>query len=306
MLTAGTRRRTAPHPRPGPRRVRSRRISCGVPGPFTAEQDGYPAATLSLTVLTLVSSAGLLRVFTNDGWVGTGPVTAVALHAIGWAARRWRVPRWWPRWRSVADLWLLAGWTVLRVLDRITASRRRDGRAPLDGAGYRPTSDFAAAVTPVTTTTGYTLMAVLGTGAGRHPGRLGCLPLAVGSVRRCPRVRLLRGLLHPRRGAGTRMDRRASRWRPSWSSWSCTAPRSDAPTRPGSATSGPGRPAGRCPGRLRGAAPPSLVAAIVFTPLAGGNRRARHLRLAGRVRRRRLRTPPGTQPHRGPAHPSTG
>ncbi len=166
MLTAGTDARTAPHP---PRRTPGGASgpagsTAASPWPFTAEQEGYPATTLSLTVLTLASSAGLLRVFTNDGWVGPVLVTALALHALGWVARRWRVPQVAALAVSVLMLWLLVGWTVL-------PSSTYHG-LPVAGtvshlwtAWMQAHADFAAAVTPVTTTTGYTLLAVLGTGA---------------------------------------------------------------------------------------------------------------------------------------------
>ncbi len=166
MLTAGA-PRTAPQP---PRPARggasspARPATPAPPRPFTAEQEGYPATTLSLTVLTLASAAGLLRVFTNDGWVGPVLVTALVLHAIGWAARRWRVPQVAALALSVLALWLLVGWTVL-------PSTTYHGLPAAGTASHLWTawtqahSDFAAAVTPVTTTTGYTLLAVLGTGA---------------------------------------------------------------------------------------------------------------------------------------------
>jgi transglutaminase-like putative cysteine protease len=114
--------------------------------------------------LTLASSAGLLRVFTNDGWVGPVLVTALTLHVIGWAARRWRIPQLAALAVAALALWLLIGWTVL-------PSSTYHG-LPLAGtashvwtAWMQAHADFAAAVTPVTTTTGYTLLAVLGTGA---------------------------------------------------------------------------------------------------------------------------------------------
>jgi transglutaminase-like putative cysteine protease len=115
-------------------------------------------------LLTLASAAGLLRVFTNDGWIGPVLVTALALHALGWAARRWRIHQGAALAGSVLALWLLIGWTVLpsSTYHGIPAAGTV---AHLWTAWMQAHADFAAAVTPVTTTTGYTLLAVLGTGA---------------------------------------------------------------------------------------------------------------------------------------------
>jgi transglutaminase-like putative cysteine protease len=168
MLTtggaAGTTQHQQPPPRPAFTSTAARPAAPPPPWPFTAEQEGYPATTLSLTVLTLASAAGLLRVFTNDGWIGPVLVTALALHGVGWVSRRWRVPQVAAMAISVLVLWFLVGWTVLpsSTYHGLPAA----GTASHVWAAWMQAhADFAAAVTPVTTTTGYTLLAVLGTGA---------------------------------------------------------------------------------------------------------------------------------------------
>ncbi len=167
MLTAGGAAGTAhrvPRPASSSGVAPARPSSLAPPSLFMAEQQAYPATTLSLTVLTLASAAGLLRVFTNDGWVGPVFVTAIAMHTLGWAARRWRVPPVAALAVSLLALWFLMGWTVLpsSTYHGIPAA----GTAShLWSAWTQAHADFAAAVTPVTTTTGYTLLTVLGTGA---------------------------------------------------------------------------------------------------------------------------------------------
>ena len=190
-------------------------------------------------------------------------------------------------------LWLLAGWTVLpsSTYHGLPAA----GTAShLWTAWLQAHADFAAAVTPVTTTTGYTLLAVLGTGAvailgdwaafrwrsalyavapafayfvvccilGAGPGREWAVALEVAA--------LLVFLVVHRATVG--------------------------PRRPGLVR----QPAGRSrqlgrPGRLRGRGGLARGGHRLH-PAGRRNRGARHLRLAGRIRRRRLRPPPGTQP----------
>ncbi len=126
--------------------------------------DGYPAGTVALTFLTLISTIGLVRVFSDHDWLGPVLVTAVGLHATGWAARRLRLPRPVALALALVALWILTAWTVLGSSTYVgfpgagTASH-------LWSALVAAHADFATAVNPTPSTTGYTLIAVLGVGA---------------------------------------------------------------------------------------------------------------------------------------------
>ena len=126
--------------------------------------DAYSAATLALLALTVVSAAGLVRVFTGHHWVGPIVVTAVGVHAVCWATRRGRLPQLVALVLALAALWVLAGWTVLGSSTAFGIPGTRTA-SHLWAALRQAHTDFAAAVTPVPATTGFTLVAVLGTGA---------------------------------------------------------------------------------------------------------------------------------------------
>jgi transglutaminase-like putative cysteine protease len=125
--------------------------------------DGNTAATIALVALMIVSASGLVRVFSGHRWFGPVLVTAIGVHAVCWAARRGRLPQLVALALALAALWVLTGWTVL-------GSSTDYGFPGGSTASHLWTvlgearSDFAAAVTPVGVTTGFELMAVLGTG----------------------------------------------------------------------------------------------------------------------------------------------
>jgi transglutaminase-like putative cysteine protease len=124
---------------------------------------GQLAATVFLGLLTVASALGLLRVFAGHAWMGPVVLTAIGMHAVCWAGRRWGL-RWLPALAlALVALVLLVSWTVL-------------GSATLHGlpspstwshlvAAFRKAhADFASAIAPVQPLTGYTLIAVIGTG----------------------------------------------------------------------------------------------------------------------------------------------
>ncbi len=146
--------------RPGPRRAGpggpSRRPPAG------AASDAHLAATVTLLALTVVSTVGLVRVFTGHSWVAPLLITAVGVQATCWTARRYRLPRVVGLGLALVAAWVLAAWTVLGSTTTYGFPAGRTASQLWLVLG-QARSDFATAVTPVPVTTGFKLMVVLGT-----------------------------------------------------------------------------------------------------------------------------------------------
>jgi transglutaminase-like putative cysteine protease len=113
--------------------------------------------------LTVTSTLGLLRVFTGHSWLGPVVVTAVGVHAVCWASRRWRLPPWAALLLGLAAVWVFTGWTVLGSTTFYGFPGAHTA-AQLSAALSEARIDFASAVAPTATTQGFTLVAVLGVG----------------------------------------------------------------------------------------------------------------------------------------------
>jgi transglutaminase-like putative cysteine protease len=128
-----------------------------------AAPDAHATATLTLLALTVVSTAGLVRVFTDHGWVGPLLLTAVGVQATCWAARRYRLPQVAALGLALVSVWILAAWTVLGSSTDFGFPGGRTASQLWSALG-QARSDFATAVTPVPVTPGFKLLVVLGVG----------------------------------------------------------------------------------------------------------------------------------------------
>jgi transglutaminase-like putative cysteine protease len=121
--------------------------------------DDAPLATAALALLTLVSASGLARVFSGHSWVGPLMVTVIGVYGVCWLTRRAR----WPGLLAVVvqllaafllTAWSLAMWsTSFGIPSGHTLSIEWD-------ALHQAQGDFTSAVTPVTATLGFKLIAV--------------------------------------------------------------------------------------------------------------------------------------------------
>jgi transglutaminase-like putative cysteine protease len=148
---------TPPGPQPPGPEAPPRRSLTG------ANPDAHGAATVALVALTVISSAGLVRVFTGHGWLGPLLITAVGVQATCWAARRYRLPQLVALGLALVAVWLLTAWTVLGSSTNYGFPAGRTASQLWQALG-QARSDFATAVTPVPVTTGFKLLVVLGTG----------------------------------------------------------------------------------------------------------------------------------------------
>ena len=180
-------------------------------------REAYPAATLALLGLTMASALGLLRVFTGHRWLGPVLVMAVGVHAVCWAARRARLPQ---LARPGVGLWRRCGcWPA----GRFSARPRSTGCPPAAprsklwtsiASGARRLRFGRHADHPGHAAS--LLIAVLGHRPGRHPGRLGGLPVAVGALRRRPGLRLSSSsAARSARAPGRQLVPWLSKWPPS-------------------------------------------------------------------------------------------
>jgi len=136
----------------------------GLPGPTSSTPPGSGAATVALTVVTITSAAGLLRVFTGHSWIAPLLLTAVGVHATCFAARRLRVPQTVALLAGVVAVWALAAWTVLPGSTAYGFPGRHTA-SELWTALVQAHNDFASAISPVSAgITGFKLVAVLAVG----------------------------------------------------------------------------------------------------------------------------------------------
>ena len=120
-------------------------------------------ATVALILLTLVSAWGLFRVFAGNRWVAPVVVTALAVHAVSWIARRLHAPAAVAFVAGVAAVGLTAAWTVIGSTTKYgipTSTTFSTAFHDLDRA-YR---DIPSVVAPVQTSNGFVLAAALGAG----------------------------------------------------------------------------------------------------------------------------------------------
>lgn len=124
---------------------------------------GDPTATATLAFLTLASAWGLFRVFAGDRWIGPVVVTALAVHAVCWAARRGRVPAPVAAPLELAVVSLVGIWTVIgsTTVYGVPASRSFNTAYHSLQTAYR---DIPSVVAPVPPTKGFVLVAALGAG----------------------------------------------------------------------------------------------------------------------------------------------
>ena len=116
-----------------------------------------------LGVLTVASALGLLRVFAGHAWMGPVVATAIGMHAVCWAGRRWGL-----RWLPALALALVA----LRAAGVVDRPRVGDGPRTAEPEHVDPSRRslpkgphrLRSAIAPVQPLTGYTLIAVIGTG----------------------------------------------------------------------------------------------------------------------------------------------
>ena len=150
---------TRPHPAPGtgPPLARPQPASRPVTGPRGADL----WATSTLILLTLASVIGLVRVFLGHTWYGPVVVTAIGVHLVCWATRRFRLPLVVAATIDLGAGWLLVGWTLL---PHSTTGGLPLGRTwtQLTAALRDAHNSFASAIPPVEPTLGFKLMAVIG------------------------------------------------------------------------------------------------------------------------------------------------
>ena len=121
--------------------------------------DGLPTASLGL--LTLASSAGLLRVFAGHGWVWPLLLVAATVHGICWAGRRYRVHVLLILVAAAIAAWLVIAWTIFGpfthfgVPNSVTWSH-------FTSALSEARRDFSGSLAPVSPTAGFRLLAALG------------------------------------------------------------------------------------------------------------------------------------------------
>ncbi len=118
---------------------------------------------VALTLVMLVSSAGLFRVFIGEGWVGPVVVSVLGSAACTWAvARRWPQPIW-SALAGVVAVALAVSWTVFPATTAWgvpTSATLRALRSAFDGVG----PGIASSAPPVHVTPGFALLAAGGAG----------------------------------------------------------------------------------------------------------------------------------------------
>ncbi|HUE58959.1 MAG TPA: DUF3488 and transglutaminase-like domain-containing protein, partial [Acidimicrobiales bacterium] len=133
------------------------------PAPRNVVNGGDPAATAALAFLTLASAWGLFRVFAGHRWIGPVLGTALAVHAVCWAARRGRLPGAVAAPLELAVVAVVGIWTVIgstTVYGVPTSASFNTAYHSLQTA-YR---DIPSVVAPVQPTKGFVLAAALGAG----------------------------------------------------------------------------------------------------------------------------------------------
>jgi transglutaminase-like putative cysteine protease len=128
-----------------------------------AASDGFPGATVALAALTVISAAGLVRVFTGHRWLGPLLITAAGVYAVCWAARRARLPQLVALGLELIAVWALSAWTVLGSSTNYGFPGGRTASQMWSALG-QARIDFASAVTPAVATPGFKLVAVIATG----------------------------------------------------------------------------------------------------------------------------------------------
>ncbi len=129
----------------------------GLPSP------ARPAATVALAALTVVSAAGLFRLFSTSAWVGPVIGTILVVHLVCWALRRVRVGQLASVPAVVLTIVLMASWTVF---GRYTAHG-----LPSRGVWHQAVTalgdlgnEISAMIPRVAPTHAFELVAVLGAG----------------------------------------------------------------------------------------------------------------------------------------------
>jgi hypothetical protein len=81
--------------------------------PLAGRGDPTIAATIALTIVTLVVVAGMTRLFVDGSFFLPVAAVAVATHAVWWVGRRWDLPPVVVGLAVVVVTWLLIGWMVV-------------------------------------------------------------------------------------------------------------------------------------------------------------------------------------------------
>lgn len=129
--------------------------------PPAGTHDG--AATLALVALTLAAAAGFARVFADSRWVGPVVITALGVHAVCWLTRRGGLHPVPAAIIGLGAVGLLTIWTVLPSTTTLGLPLGASWRIA-GSALSQARADFPATVAPVTSSTGFVLLAVWGTG----------------------------------------------------------------------------------------------------------------------------------------------
>src|SRR5438270_865486 len=150
---------------PGPGRQPAPPVppSTGTAAGAGTEASSRPAATAALALMTALSAAGLLRVFTGHRWIGPVLGTIAATHALCWVLRRGRVGHAAAAVAALAGIVLMECWTVLGRFTTygIPTGRTWDHATSALGDLH---NEIASLVAPVVPTTAFELLAVAGAG----------------------------------------------------------------------------------------------------------------------------------------------
>ncbi|HEY3810956.1 MAG TPA: DUF3488 and transglutaminase-like domain-containing protein, partial [Acidimicrobiales bacterium] len=160
MLTAppaDPARRAPSQPIPASRSMGAR------PQPAPPRVDGFAGATVALALLTIISVAGLVRVFSGHQWLPPVLIMVTGVYTVCWATRRARLPRLVALALDLAAVWALAGWTTLGSSTNFGFPGGRTA-TQLWSALAQARLDFANAVTPAAATQGFKLAVVLAAG----------------------------------------------------------------------------------------------------------------------------------------------
>lgn len=125
--------------------------------------DTFPAASIALTSLTIVSAVGFARVFTTSPWVWPVIATAILAHVAGWLLRRLRMA---PT-AALPVVMVVAGLAAVYLVfpgDLTLLLPLRHSWSAVDQSLIQAGQGIRTMVTPVPALPGFVLLAAWGTG----------------------------------------------------------------------------------------------------------------------------------------------